>query len=182
MTDAPDNPMTVLAGERGVVRVFALTIEAGGSNALRAPRALDMALGVHDIDPAYVEIFPITDLDGVGLAAYLTEGCGVPKAQVAPDASRLDATQGHVMVVRSRAFGDRAVTLRPAAQLELIGTYTEQQTDWTPKGPIETASAHARIAPSLSPRAARARASRIGGTIFAVFMVLIALVLYLVMR
>ena len=40
------DPLIVGAGERGVVRVFSLTIEAGEAQALKTPRALDAALGV----------------------------------------------------------------------------------------------------------------------------------------
>lgn len=177
-------PIDIPRDEHGIVRVFTLTIEAGGLGALRAPGALESALGVAGIDPEYVELFPVSDLAGVGLATYLIDGCGVPPEQIEPDRDRLEAITGHVMVVLSRAFGGRAVTLTPAAQLTLAGHYSETPTDWRADGPIETASArptapaHASTRPS--PRAARARASRVGGTIFAVFMALIALILVLV--
>jgi len=178
MAEGARSAMTVDAGERGVVRVFSLIIEAGGIEAFDAPGALDNALGVRDIDPIYVETFAITDLAGVGLATYLVDGCGVPDAVIEPDRDRLDAITGHVMVVLSRAFGGRAATLRPAGQLALAGIYAETPTDWTDGGPIVTASALPRTGTRLSPRDARSRASRIGGAIFAVVMALIALLLW----
>ncbi len=175
------NPLTVALGETGVVRLFTLTIEAGGLQALQAPGALDIALGVENIDPEQVELFATTDLAGVGLATYLIDGCGIPETAIAPDAARLDALDGDVMVVLSRAFGGRAVTLRPAAQLSLAGIWSQTPTDWRDCGPIVTASASTSGGMSgLSPRAARSRARRIGGAIFAVVMAIIAAIILMV--
>lgn len=137
MTD----PLDIPAGERGVVRVFALQIEAGGIQALKAPGAMGTALGVPGIDADYVEAFPLTDLAGVGLATYLSDGCGVPEAVIAPQAEQLDALQGSVMVVLSKAFGGKAARLHPSAQLDLVGVFAETPVDWSGNGPIDTASA-----------------------------------------
>ncbi len=175
------NPLAVAPGEHGVVRLFTLTIEAGGLKALKTPGALDGALGVDNVDPEQVELFDIADLAGVGLATYLIDGCGIPEAVIAPDAARLDALDGNVMVVLSRAFGGRAVTLHPAAQLSLAGIWSETATDWRDSGPIVTASASTSGGMSgLSPRAARSRARRIGGAIFAVVMAIIAAIILMV--
>ncbi len=179
------DPLHVAAGEHGVVRLFTLTIEAGDTEALRAPGALDRALGVTGIDGDQVEVFAISDLAGVGLATYLVDGLGLPQAVVAPDADRLDALGGHVMVVLSRAFGGREATLHPTAQLALAGIWSQTPTDWTRRGRIQSASARGSSAPPASPRtsspdsprAARARARRIGGAIFVAFMAIIAAIL-----
>lgn len=174
----PTDPLIVPAGERGVVRVFALQIEAGGIQALRAPGAMGAALGAPGIDADYVEAFPLTDLAGVGLAAYLTDGCGVPEAVIAPEAARLDALDGSVMVVLSRAFGGKTTQLHPSVQLELVGVYAETPVDWSSNGPIETASARPGMAPA--PQTAPARPSRLAASVIAGLIALAALLFFLV--
>ncbi len=176
MTD----PLTVLPGERGVVRIFALTIEAGGIKAFRAPGAIDTALGVQNVVTEYVEVFPITDLAGVGLAAYLVDGCGVPETVVEPERERLDAIEGHVMVVLSRAFDGNPAQIQPAGQLRLIGTFSETPVDWSGNGPIETQSARPGSGTATAPRKTRARARIVGASIFAVFILLICLIVLLI--
>ena len=40
------------------------------------------ALGAETLDPEHVEVFPVSDLEGVGLAGYLEDGMGVPADQL----------------------------------------------------------------------------------------------------
>ncbi|MEC9196039.1 MAG: hypothetical protein VX974_00405 [Pseudomonadota bacterium] len=118
----------IKALEPDTVRVFALSL----SDADAKPYVQDNAratelLGVDQIDPQYVEIFPVSDLEGLGLIGYLTEGQGIPDTLLAPDRSRLAALDGHVMVVMSRAFADRAVQLELDPRVTLIGSYAEDK-------------------------------------------------------
>ncbi|MDK3072240.1 hypothetical protein QO034_03880 [Sedimentitalea sp. JM2-8] len=174
-------PVTVPANETGKLRLFALDMPAEQARALRDSGGIDGLLGVLQVDPAYVEIFLVKDLDGLGITGYLTEGCGIPQEQVAQDRTHLQALTGYVVLVFSRAFGGREVTLHPAAELELIATYSERPVDWSAT-PIPTDSARKRAGSPQSPRDRRSHARRIGGGIFAIFMVLIAAGLYLVLR
>ncbi len=175
----PD-PLRVRAGEAGVVRLFALEMPPEQARFLREPGAAAQALGVEALDPAQVEIFPIADLDGMGLEGYLAEGFGIDAGQLAPDRDRLRALAGWAMVVRSRAFGGRATRLHPAPGIRPVGTYVEPGVDWT-GGHLEAASAHMGSGPARKPpRQARARARAIGASIFTgVMIALIALVLWL---
>lgn len=173
MTD----PLTVPASEHGVVRVFSLEIEAGGARAFDAPGAVAAALGVDSVDTDYVEVFPVTDLAGVGLAAYLTDGCGVPEEVIDPDRARLDALTGHLMVVLSKAFGGRAMRIAPAAQLKLVGVYSETPVDWSSDGPIETSSARPRSGAGISARPPDTRAGRIGSALFVGLLLLCAAII-----
>ncbi|MFD2857682.1 hypothetical protein ACFSZS_27225 [Seohaeicola zhoushanensis] len=59
-----------------------------------------------------------------------------------------------------------------------MGFYHQVPTDWT-AGKIASASA---TTPRPSPRQARSRARRIGGAIFTVVMLLVALILWLALR
>jgi len=118
--------------ERGVIRIFTANLTADqvadfNDNANGATRALiKKALGVAELDTEFTELFALSNLDGVGLAGYLTDGLGVAAEDVKPFASRLNAMSGHVLIVLSRAFDGAEVTLTPTAPLIWIGTYTEE--------------------------------------------------------
>jgi hypothetical protein len=88
--------------------------------------ALDW-LGVDSLHSGFVELFEAELLAELGLAHYLTAGIGIPEEQIAPDKDRLDALRGLVLIVSSKAFHERPVTLRPDPRLTLIGSYTEDR-------------------------------------------------------
>ena len=159
--------------------VFALAMPAEQARFLREPGAADQVLGISGLDADQIDIFRIEDLEDLGRAGYLADGLGIPPDQIADARATLDAATGWVMVLRSRAFGGRALTLTPADSLRLIATFHEPGTDWS-STPMTTDSAKPYTAPRPSPRQARNEARRIGALLFAVVMGLIALVLALV--
>ncbi|QYX57461.1 hypothetical protein K1T73_03415 [Roseovarius sp. SCSIO 43702] len=116
--------------EHGLIRVFsidlppeeipAFTERDGDDWPLRA------ALGAGTLDPEHVEVFPVSDLTGVGLSGYLNEGLGVAEADLAADRARLDGLTGHVLIVRSRAFEGREQHIMPQPPLRWIGTWREE--------------------------------------------------------
>ncbi|UWQ80182.1 hypothetical protein K3725_03990 [Leisingera sp. S132] len=165
------------AGERGVIRLFALDMRPEQAAFLKEPGALAQVLGIDALDMDQVEIFPVSDLEDIGLTGYLTEGCGVPRAQVEDDRRMLQSMEGHVLLIRSRAFGGEETRLTPAAQIKLKGTYGERRTNWS-AAPATSESAKPYSAPKLSPRKARSQARRIGATLFAIVMALIALIVW----
>lgn len=165
------------AGERGVIRLFVLDMRPEQAAFLKEPGALAQVLGIKTLDMEQVEIFPVSDLEEIGLAGYLIEGCGVPRAQVEEDHEMLQALDGHVLLIRSRAFGGEETRLTPAEQIVLKGTYGERQTNWS-AAPATSESAKPYSAPKLSPREARSQARRIGAALFAIVMVLIALAVW----
>ncbi len=167
-------------GERGVIRVFDLDMRPEQARFLREPGALAQVLGVEDIDLDHVEIFPVSDLEDLGLAGYLTQGCGIPEDEVTADRNRLNAIQGHVLLLRSRAFGGLAERLTPASQITPIASYGESAIKWQAAAMAQNESSKPYSAPQLSPRQARHAARRIGASLFAVVMCVIVLVLYLV--
>lgn len=172
-----DDELVVPAGEHGRVRVFALDMRPEQADFLREPGAVDQVLGLAGLDPAQSDVIRIADLEDLGLAGYLTEGCGLPEEQIAPDRDRLAALDGHVLVLRSRAFGGQAAVIAPAPEVRLIATYDEPGTAWSAQQ-LRSDSALPYSAPRQSPRAARARARRIGGGLFAVVMMLILLLIW----
>ncbi|OED46246.1 hypothetical protein AB838_19725 [Rhodobacteraceae bacterium (ex Bugula neritina AB1)] len=165
------------AGERGVIRLFALDMRPEQAAFLKEPGALAQVLGIAALDMDQVEIFPVSDLEDIGLVGYLSEGCGVPRAQVEQDRELLQGLEGYVLLIRSRAFDDVETRLTPADQIMLQGTYGERQTNWN-AAPASAESAKPYSAPKLSPRQARAQARRIGATLFALVMALIALAVW----
>jgi hypothetical protein len=123
-------PLEIAANETGVIRVFALSMTEIDAKALKSdPSAINAALGA-DVDAEQIEIFPLSDLDGVGLPAYLTEGNAVPPEQLVPDRAKIDRLGGWVMIVFSLAFHGRTTTLSPIPALTLIGTYGMLGPDW----------------------------------------------------
>lgn len=164
------DPLTVRPGERGLIRLFALDMPAEQALFLREPGAAAQMLGVDDLDPSQIDIFATADIEELGLAGYLIDGYAIPSDQI--DRPALAALTGYVLVIRSRAFRGGVVTLTPAPQLTLTGTYREPATNWS-GDQIETASAKPRI----PPRAGRSAARRIGAMLFGVVMLLIGIVL-----
>lgn len=121
----------IKAHEHGVVRLFAVDLPAAEVDGFATPGAdgwpLRDALGADTLDPDEIEVFPVSDLTGLGLPGYMIEGLGIAEADVAEDRARLDALKGHVAVVRSRAFGGVAQEITPRAPLRWIGTYVEER-------------------------------------------------------
>ncbi|WP_158969096.1 hypothetical protein [Chachezhania sediminis] len=126
MTDPMTPEMThVAAFEAGAIRVYALQMPAEQVRFLSEPGALEQVLGVAELDRAQVDIFQVRDLEEVGIAGYLVDGCGVPEEQVAEAAPRLNALDGAVMIVRSRAFGGKPADLTLHAGVVPVAFFTE---------------------------------------------------------
>jgi len=166
------DPLKILPGERGILRLFVLDLPPQQARDMNDQTAANL-LGVDDLDPGQIDIIDLADLTGIGLAQYLAEGFAISPDQL--DRASLDALIGHVLIIRSPAFRGRAATLAPSPQLTLVATISETPTNWT-GAPLPTDSAH----PRLSPRDERANARRFGATIFAVVMALVLLIVILV--
>ena len=159
----------VKAGERGVIRLFTVNLAADQIEGFTEPgfeddtaAPIDTALGVTYLDGDFVELFPVSNLAGLGLAGYLQEGLGVAETDVKPHASRLNSLSGHVLIVLSSAFGGFEATITPTAPLKWIGTYTEEgaPVQFTPL-PSEAAKGTLTDAPAKPPKSD----ARIGGMI-----------------
>lgn len=122
--------------ERGIVRLFAVDLppekigpfseEPLGEENDDAPWPLQEALGARYLDSDFIELFPISNLTGLGLPGYMTEGLGIAEKDVEGDLARLSSLDGHILIVLSSAFGGFAQTLSPRAPLRWIGTYAEE--------------------------------------------------------
>ncbi|WP_299688636.1 hypothetical protein [uncultured Tateyamaria sp.] len=176
-------PIDIPAHERGVVRVFALSMTDAEARTLSEnPNAIAEALGVDTpLDANHLELFPITDLEGVGLAGYLNEGAGVPLEALGRDRGKLDKLGGWVLVLFSLAFEDRATTLRPASNLTLIGTYGETRTDYSAEDTLTSEAAKPYTAP---PDTVKKRPSdaAMSGRVAMLVLLLLALFTYVFIR
>lgn len=152
--------ITVKEGERGLVWVFAVDLdetEIKGFTRKNGTWPVQEALGVDTLDPERVEVFPVSDLEGLGLSGYLEEGLGVPGEQLRDMRARLDAVQGWVLVLTSKAFGGSAQTFTPRAPLRLLASFTEYRTPVTFE-PLPSEAAAGTVAGSkTSPPLRRSR-------------------------
>ena len=148
----------VSAHETGMIRVYEIGLPPDEAARLAEGDADGMAevLGVDRLDPAGVEVIDATALAGVGVDGYLVEGLGADEAALAADGARLRALSGPVAIVRSQAFGGRAVTLSPSSVLRPVGIYPElAATPVTPRFPTDGEAgaplAHGQAGPADDP-------------------------------
>lgn len=124
--------LAVSHGERGVIRAFLLDLPDKDLRRLTEPGKTDpnpqasvaMLVGLDWLEEGGFEIFDPDVLGDLGLAGYLVEGGGVARDTLT-DAETLDATDGTVLLLYSRAFGGAATTLKPGPGVTHIGTYHE---------------------------------------------------------
>ena len=119
----------VKSGDRGRVWVFAVDLdpaEIEGFTRRNGSWPVQQALGAEALDPAHVDVFPVDDLESMGLSGYLAEGYGIPEEQLADMRARLDAVRGWVLVLSSRALEHRPQTLTPRAPLRLLASFSEE--------------------------------------------------------
>lgn len=124
------DPLQVAEGERETVRILALDLPPADAKALAArtepngaPPPLAQMLGVEALDFDHVEVFPASDLQGVGLSGYVADGLGVAEAAIAADAEALDAETGYVVILHARAFRGEPAALRLAPELRPLAAY-----------------------------------------------------------
>ena len=121
---------------------------------------LKTSLGAAALDPSGVEVLASKDMTGLGLTGLLVEGHGMDRDAVSADKARLDALQGHVVLVHASAFQGVAQDLSPGPELTFIGRYSGPRTA-TPVEPIRSKSAQG----TLQDGKAKPSDARVGGRI-----------------
>lgn len=172
--------LTIGPHERGLVRVFSVSLSEAEANALSKDLPeLASYLGVEQFNPDYVELFPLRDLDSLGLAGYLEQGNGIDAEALDADRRKLAALEGWVLIVYSAAFGGQPVTLAPHSALTLIGTYAEPGTDWTATETLTSDAAKGAAAPAKPKKPSDAAMSgRIASLALLVLFLLTALMIW----
>lgn len=172
--------LIVQANERGRVRVFALSLTPQEARALaNDPAEQAKTLGLQTLDSTYVEIFPVADLDELGLVGYLIEGNGIDPDSLGKDRARLKALSGWVMVVYSRAFSEAALTLKTVPALTHIGTYTQPGVDWSSEQTLTSQAATTPSTPVKKPVSDAAMSGRIATLALLVLFALTAVMVWI---
>jgi hypothetical protein len=146
--------LNIPLGEFGQIRLFAVNRPVDAMT--RALRSSDKTQVISDLlgfdaAPNTAELFAVSDLTGVGLPRYLTDGYTVTAAQITRDRARLDALDGYVLLLFSSAFGGAETTLEIGPDLTLIGTYGEEQPAMTASPLTADASQPYTGVPNLTP-------------------------------
>ncbi|MCR9124517.1 MAG: hypothetical protein NXH82_00175 [Rhodobacteraceae bacterium] len=173
-----DDPFTVAANETGVVRVFEINADESVARAMREGDVpLETVLGVPHVDAEQVEIFPIRDLEGVGLVSYLIDGQGIAPETMGRDRAALEAIEGHVMVVLSRAFKGAATRIVPAPDLGFVAAFREDRPGFVPEA-IPSAASLPFSAPQAADPDGPRRMWRTGSAVVGLTFVALALLLW----
>tara|TARA_R110002126_G_scaffold42962_3_gene123518 strand:+ start:105 stop:644 length:540 start_codon:yes stop_codon:yes gene_type:complete len=169
--------------ERGRLRLFAINkTEAEIRSILdEGTYGIQKLLGANDLNPDYIEVFRVADLGDMGLDDYLHTGYDIPRAQLDPQAGRLRALEGYVLVVLSLAFRDLHVTLPATPDLTLIGTFGAPAVEWTTSETVTSTSADPYSGP---PKASRpvsdaAMSGRVATVALLVIFLITALVVWI---
>ena len=166
MSDAIEIP----TNEREILRLFALddqlAMEIAHSGVLDQ---LWQALGTPPLHGPDVQIVKLPDIADMGLPDFLAQAYDIDAAEIATHSKALNAQTGTIALIRSGAFQGQAHRLTPTRQARLIAAFNEPGPDWRARPMPE------RPLRRQSPRAARARARRIGLSLFTVMMTLIIL-------
>jgi hypothetical protein len=121
------------AHEQGTSRLFSMSMDAPTARRIRDdPAKLAAILGLGKVRPTGIEVFRVADLGEFGLVGYLRDGIDAQETDLARDRAKLAGLDGWVMLVHSSAFEGQSVAVKPASELTLIGTYSQNPADTAP--------------------------------------------------
>ena len=161
------------ANDHGQIRVFATDQPLPQGVIDRDADALALLFGA-EVDPTYVDVVRIADLNGMALTRYIAEGYDLPADPFG--AGALDAATGTVLLLLSRATEGRAVTLTPAAGLRHVATLS-REVELTRHEPLPSGGAAGVTGQTPAPKSD----ARIGGMVATVaLLVLFLLVLLMI--
>lgn len=174
--------LNIPPGEHGLIRVFAVnrpTAELSLELKSKDKSGLVAELLGQDIAKDGAELFPVSDLAGIGLSGYLAAGYTVPESQLADTRGKLDALEGYVLLVFSAAFEGRTGMLSPGSDLTLIGTFGETQPDMVVRVlDSEAAQPYSGTPTSTAPPPAAPKPRATGSLVVAALIALVALLFW----
>lgn len=143
----PNAPRTIFVFTLDIdpseVEVWSKPDEAGDMH-------LEYALGVEKLDPAHIEVFPVSQIREFGLTRYLTDASGMSVESVAADAKKLSALRGVVVLVHNKAVsGDGE--FNPRNEAAFVGRYTEAQSLSVPSTPASFEATRGTISGGSTP-------------------------------
>ena len=176
--------LEIPATERGLIRVFAVNLPADEVTTqinATSKAAVAQTLFAHPLPDTGFDLFPLADLESIGLAGYLTQGYGVTAQSLKLERARLNALDGYVLLVFSSAFEGNSTTVQISPDLSHITTFGETLPDMQSiplnsdaAKPFSGVFSH-RPAP-IPPR------SRSGALVVAALVVIVGLILWVVLR
>lgn len=84
---------------------------------------LKYALGAEKLRPGFVDVVKIGDLGAMPLSQYLSEAYALGPKALGADTARIDALQGHAVILPPQAFDNHSQTLTVATPLSHVGSY-----------------------------------------------------------
>ena len=115
--------ITIPANDHGQIRIFATDQPLPMEVLEKDADALAVLLGA-EVDPDYVDVVRVADLNGMALTHYIAEGYDLPADPFGKDA--IDRITGSAILVMSRAHEGREVTLTPAQGLHHVATLSRE--------------------------------------------------------
>ena len=168
--------------EQGTIRVFAISRPiADMARALKQQSKTTLISNMlgHDVSDDDIELFALSDLTGVGLHGYLSDGYDIDRAALRADRARLEALDGYVLLVFSRISAQGDVTIAPGKDLTLIGTYSEPRAK--PAAPPMATDASKPYS-GVTAQAKAPRRSRVGSVFTAATALLALLIIWWILR
>ncbi len=139
--------LSVPEGDHDRLHLFVINMIEAEARILKSdPKAAEKLLCV-PINPDFAELVRLKDLDDLSLSNYLEQGYDIPPANLQSDLRRLNAVEGLVLVVLSRAFGTAAVDIKTSADVTYLGSYDTTPTDWDDTADLRAKSAAPFTAP-----------------------------------
>ena len=172
--------LSIPLNEHGLIRVFAVNRPAAElSNALKSQDKTTLVADLlgHEMTESGAELFPVSDLAGIGLSGYLADGYAVPLDQLSDTRAKLDALEGYVLLVFSAGFEGRAATLTLGPDLTLIGTFGETQPDMAVR-PLDSDAAQPYSGTSATTPTTTPKTRPSGSLVVAALVILAALLLW----
>ncbi|KIN73777.1 hypothetical protein [Sulfitobacter guttiformis] len=168
--------------ESGTIRVFAISrpmADMARAVQRQGTQALGAELLGHEVKSDEIELFALSDLAGVGLHGYLSEGYDIDKFALQKDFRRLKALDGYVLLHFSRLGATQDITLSLHSDLTLIGSYAEPKPLHT--GPPITAASAELYSGARAALKSPAR-SRLGSILTGVIVLLLSLFIWWILR
>ena len=148
--------LTIPANDHGQIRVFATDAPLPQEILEKKPDGM-LALFGAPLNPDFVDIVRIGDLNGMALTRYIAEGYDMAPDLV--DAATVDRINGYAVLVLSRATAGQETELHPGFGLRHVTTYSAT-TDFSVSDPIPSEAAKGTLAgPDTKPAKSNARMS-----------------------
>lgn len=174
--------MHINGSDTATVRLFALDlspedVEPFVTEAGPDAWPLRAALGAEALRADFVDTVRIEDLGEMTLSAYLTEAHGVPRDALSDMRGRIDALDGHVVILPAQAFGGVSQDLRVADPLRWVGTFGEIRP--APRGPKLRSTAAQGGESGRKPVSDAAMSGRIASLALLVLFVLVGVMIWI---